>query len=96
MLNILKKQTSVENDNYSNLINLLDTYRLKTSTIGKFQMEEMLVEVRFVLMTPKLANILLEKHNNSNRPESKVNLGRLTKEEVVAILPMMEKAKDSL
>ena len=82
MLNILKKQSSVENDNYSNLINLLDTYRLKSSTIGKFQMEEMNVEVRFVLMTPKLTNILLEKHNNSNRPESKVNLGRLTKEMV--------------
>ena len=44
MLNILKKQSSVENDNYSNLINLLDTYRLKSSSIGKFQMEDMSVD----------------------------------------------------
>jgi hypothetical protein len=44
--------------------------------------------------TPKLQ--VTRQNKNAEGEYSFTKLGRLTKEEVVAILPMMEKAKDSL
>jgi hypothetical protein len=75
------------NENYGKLIDLLDTYKLKGSTTSKtimggmnYDYSDLIVETRFVLMTPKLAKIILDDHNVDNRPVSKTNTQKLIKE----------------
>lgn len=77
------------NEYYGKLIDLLDTYKLKGSTTSKtimsgfdhiFNKVDLVVETRFVLMTPRLAKFILEEYNVENRPVSKINLQKLVKE----------------
>ena len=85
---IEKKVIRGEISNYEKLIDLMDTYILKGSTTSKTIMQvwnifgkvDLIVETRFVLMTPKLAKQILKEFNVDNRPPSKVNLQKLTNE----------------
>lgn len=79
------------NEYYGKLIDLLDTYKLKGSTTSKTIMEgmgydlikgkfDLFIETRVVLMTPKLAKVILDEYNVDNRPVSKPNVNKLVKE----------------
>ncbi len=91
-MNLFGEKTLIRaNEYYGKLIDLLDTYKLKGSTTSKTIMEgmgfdplrgkfDLLIETRFVLMTPKLAKIILDEYNVDNRPVSKVNVQKLVRE----------------
>jgi hypothetical protein len=74
------KDNSSKNSNYQNLLELLDRFRVKKSTVGKSKIDGLDIETRFVLITPQLAKLIVEKYNRGNRPVSKPNLRKLTKE----------------
>ena len=67
-------------DNLKRLNTLLDLYSSKNSKPGYDIIDGVKCEVRFVIITPELAEALLENFNNHNRPMSEVNLKVLTKE----------------
>ena len=61
------------------LLWLLDEYKLKGSTTGKAIIDDCQTEVRFVVITPALAEALLER-NTSNRGVKEANLLMIKKE----------------
>lgn len=93
-MNLFKEKTVTKysgNQYYGKLIDLLETYKIKGSTTSKTIMEgmgyefldgnrDLLIETRVVLMTPKLAQIILDEYNVDNRPVSKLNVTKLVKE----------------
>jgi len=78
----------LSNENYENLTDLLDIYRLKGSTTSKTEMSgydefgeiDLVIETRVVLMTPTLAKQILDECNVDNRPHSSVNVEKLSNE----------------
>ena len=93
-MNIFKEKLVTKNSSneyYGKLIDLLDTYKIKGSTTSKTIMEDMgydlikgksdlFIETRVVLMTPRLAKVILDEYNIDNRPVSKQNVNKLVKE----------------
>lgn len=70
----------VTTKNVTKLNSLLDLYTDKDSKPGYAIINGMKCEVRFVIITPELAQILFDNFNNHNRPISEINVKVLVKE----------------
>lgn len=64
----------------SRVCEILDTYMISDSNIGRMKLDNQIVETRFVLITPEVAKTLLNEYNEQNRPVSKINVSALVKQ----------------
>ena len=77
MFNTFKTKNQTK---FSKLCDLLDSNMLSDSTVGRMKFDNQIVETRFVLITPRIAQELLDNYNSQNRPISKINVNTLTKQ----------------
>jgi hypothetical protein len=65
----------------SHIIEVLDAFLLKDSTIGRANFDGLITENRFVIITPELADMLL-KYNTKNRRFKNEHINKLTRQMV--------------